>query len=220
MSGRKVGVITTDTARAGGVDQLAAFTKLLKLKLLAVEDTDALADALSVQRGVEQVLIDSAGRNPFDADDMNELGRPAERRRPGAGTGPAGRLRRGGSRRGGSSFRELGARRLLLTRLDMTRRLGSLLAIAYEARLELFRYQRHSAGGGRAEPAQPKSLARLLLPNHVQHARTNSQANGNFLMTDSIHRFSPPTSPSCVATTSLPWRAERAESARPGSRSR
>lgn len=40
-SGRKVGVITTDTARAGGIDQLAAFTKLLKLKLLAVEDTDA-----------------------------------------------------------------------------------------------------------------------------------------------------------------------------------
>ena len=72
MSGRKVGVITTDTARAGGVDQLAAFTKLLKLKLLAVEDTDALADALSVQRGVEQVLIDMG--NPFDPDDMNDLG--------------------------------------------------------------------------------------------------------------------------------------------------
>src|SRR4029453_15948032 len=105
------------------------FTKLLKLKLLAVEDTDALADALSVQRGVEQVLIDSAGRNPFDADDMNDLG-PGLVLPAGCDAAEAAEV--------GSSFRELGARRLLLTRLDMTRRLGSLLAIAYEAPLSFF----------------------------------------------------------------------------------
>ncbi|MFX8968849.1 hypothetical protein ABTN10_19230, partial [Acinetobacter baumannii] len=73
LAGRPVGVITTDTARAGGVDQLQAFTRLLKIRLMAVEDPAALVDALTVQRGVDQVIIDSAGRNPFDPEDMADL---------------------------------------------------------------------------------------------------------------------------------------------------
>jgi flagellar biosynthesis protein FlhF len=180
MSGRKVGVITTDTARAGGVDQLAAFTKLLKLKLLAVEDTDALADALSVQRGVEQVLIDSAGRNPFDADDMNDLGdllnaadlEPVLVLPAGCDAAEAAEV--------GSSFRELGARRLLLTRLDMTRRLGSLLAIAYEARLSFSDVSATPQVAEGLSALNPNSLARLLLPNHAQHATRTAKQTGTF----------------------------------------
>jgi flagellar biosynthesis protein FlhF len=180
LSGRKVGVITTDTARAGGIDQLAAFTKLLKLKLLAVEDTDALADALSVQRGVEQVLIDSAGRNPFDPDDMNDLGdllnaadlEPVLVLPAGCDAAEAAEV--------GSSFRELGARRLLLTRLDMTRRLGSLLAIAYEARLSFSDISATPQVAEGLSPLNSLSLARLLLPNHVQHAARTAKQTGTF----------------------------------------
>ena len=180
MSGRKVGVITTDTARAGGVDQLAAFTKLLKLKLLAVEDTDALADALSVQRGVEQVLIDSAGRNPFDPDDMNELGdllnaadlEPVLVLPACCDAAEAAEV--------GSSFRELGARRLLLTRLDMTRRLGSLLAIAYEARLSFSDISATPQVAEGLSSLNSLSLAQLLLPNHVQHAARTAKQTGTF----------------------------------------
>src|SRR5918994_1864562 len=134
MNGRKVGVITTDTARAGGVDQLAAFTKLLKLKLLAVEDTDALADALSVQRGVEQVLIDSAGRNPFDPDDMNDLGD-------------------------------------LLNAADLEPVL--VLPAGCDA-----------AGSGRPEPPQFIISGTAIASQSRAARRTNSQANGNFFMTD------------------------------------
>jgi flagellar biosynthesis protein FlhF len=180
MSGRKVGVITTDTARAGGVDQLAAFTKLLRLKLLAVEDTEALADALSVQRGVEQVLIDSAGRNPFDPDDMNDLGdllnaadlEPVLVLPAGCDAAEAAEV--------GSSFRELGARRLLLTRLDMTRRLGSLLAIAYEARLSFSDISATPQVAEGLSALNATSLARLLLPNHVQHAARTAKQTGTF----------------------------------------
>ncbi|WP_247881032.1 GTPase [Skermanella sp. TT6] len=180
LGGRKVGVITTDTVRAGGVDQLAAFTKLLKLKLLAVEDTDSLADALGVQRGVEQVLIDSAGRNPFDPDDMNDLGdllnaadlEPVLVLPAGCDAAEAAEV--------GSAFRELGARRLLLTRLDMTRRLGSLLAIAYEARLSFSDISATPQVAEGLSALDAESLARLLLPSSVQHATRSAKQTGTF----------------------------------------
>ena len=191
------------------MDQLAAFTKLLKLKLLAVEDTDALADALSVQRGVEQVLIDNAGRNPFDPDDMNDLGdllnaadlEPVLVLPAGCDAAEAAEV--------GSSFRELGARRLLLTRLDMTRRLGSLLAIAYEARLSFSDISATPQVAEGLELSQRHIFGTSITSKPRAARRTNSQANGNFFMTDD-HRFSPPTLPSCVATTSLRWQVARA----------
>jgi flagellar biosynthesis protein FlhF len=181
IGGRRVGVITTDTARAGGVDQLAAFTKLLKLKLLAVEDTESLADALVVQRGVEQVLIDSAGRNPFDPEDMNELSdllnaadlEPVLVLPAGCDAAEAAEV--------GASFRELGARRLLVTRLDMTRRLGSLLAIAYEARLSFSDISATPQVADGLTPLTPNGLAKLLLPSSsIQHAARTAKQTGTF----------------------------------------
>jgi flagellar biosynthesis protein FlhF len=172
FKGRPVGVITTDTIRAGGVDQLAAFTRLLRLKLLAVEDAMALGDALDVQRGVEQVLIDSAGRNPFDYDDMTDLSDLLEATE----IEPVLVLAAGGDAMEaaeiGAAFRELGARRMLLTRLDMTRRLGSILAVAHEARLSFSDVSVTPRVAEGLTPLNPVALARLLLPSAECSTRT------------------------------------------------
>jgi flagellar biosynthesis protein FlhF len=57
-------VISTDLERAGGLEQLAAFTRLLKLNLVEIEDAHALRDLLAMQKG-NPVMIDTAGGNPF-----------------------------------------------------------------------------------------------------------------------------------------------------------
>ncbi|PWC85232.1 GTPase [Azospirillum sp. TSH100] len=159
-----VGVITTDTVRAGGVDQLAAFTRLMKLKLATVEDPDALAGAFEVHRRTDLVLVDTAGRNPFDADDMQDL-----RAMLSAGEVepvlvlPAG-LDALEAADMAMAFKAVGVRRMLVTRLDMVRRLGSVLAIAARARLSFCDASISSKVAEGLTALNPLALARMMIP--------------------------------------------------------
>ncbi|WP_377810651.1 GTPase [Azospirillum sp. A29] len=159
-----VGVITTDTVRAGGVDQLAAFTRLMKLKLATVEDPDALAGAFEVHRRTDLVLVDTAGRNPFDADDMQDL-----RAMLSAGEVepilvlPAG-LDALEAADMAMAFKAVGVRRMLVTRLDMARRLGSVLAIAARARLSFCDASISSKVAEGLTALNPLALARMMIP--------------------------------------------------------
>ncbi|CAO3357498.1 GTPase [Azospirillum melinis] len=159
-----VGVITTDTVRAGGVDQLAAFTRLMKLKLATVEDPDALAGAFEVHRRTDLVLVDTAGRNPFDAEDMQDL-----RAMLSAGEVepilvlPAG-LDALEAADMALAFKAVGVRRMLVTRLDMARRLGSVLAIAARARLSFCDASISSKVAEGLTALNPLALARMMIP--------------------------------------------------------
>lgn len=167
---RSVGVITTDTVRAGGVDQLAAFTRLMKLKLATVEDPDALAGAFEVNRGTDLVLVDTAGRNPFDPEDMNDL-----KALLAAGEAepvlvlPAG-LDALEAADMAQSFRAIGVRRMLVTRLDMARRLGSLLATASRARLAFCDASVSSKVAEGLTPLNPLAFARMMMPAEEKKA--------------------------------------------------
>ncbi|KAA0592383.1 flagellar biosynthesis protein FlhF [Azospirillum lipoferum] len=171
-----VGVITTDTVRAGGVDQLAAFTRLMKLKLATVEDPDALAGAFEVHRRTDLVLVDTAGRNPFDADDMQDL-----RAMLSAGEVepvlvlPAG-LDAMEAADMALAFKAVGVRRMLVTRLDMTRRLGSVLAIAARARLSFCDASISSKVAEGLTALNPLALARMMIPAEEKAAAAKESA--------------------------------------------
>ncbi len=173
-----VGVITTDTVRAGGVEQLSAFTRLMKLDLLTVEDTAALADALTVHRDVDQVLIDSAGCNPFDRVDVADLRRtlgsldiePVLVLPAGIDTGEAAEI--------GAIFRGVGVRRAVVTRLDMTRRLGAMLGALYEARLDFCDVGTAARVADGLTPLDPIALARLLTPTEGRPAARSPRHTG------------------------------------------
>ncbi|MEI7607906.1 MAG: GTPase [Rhodospirillaceae bacterium] len=168
---RSIGIITTDTVRAGAVEQLSAFTRLMKLKLLTVEDAAALAGALDVNAGADQIVIDTAGSNPFDGADMDELRdmmavTPVE---PvlviPAGIDPVEAAEMG------SIFRSVGVRRVIVTRLDLTRRFGSMLAAVYESRLNFCDVSISPKVAEGLTPLNPLALARLMMPNHERTVR-------------------------------------------------
>ncbi|CAO3434285.1 GTPase [Azospirillum doebereinerae] len=174
---RSVGVITTDTVRAGGVDQLAAFTRLMKLKLATVEDPDALAGAYEVHRRTDLVLVDTAGRNPFNDEDMDDL-----RALLSAGDVepvlvlPAG-LDAMEAADIALAFKALGVRRMLVTRLDMARRLGSLLAIASRARMAFCDASVSSKVAEGLTPLNPLVLARMMIaPGEAAEDKTPQPA--------------------------------------------
>ncbi|HUY69367.1 MAG TPA: GTPase [Alphaproteobacteria bacterium] len=159
---KPVTVVTTDLDRAGGMEQLAAFTRLLKINLLEIEDSHALKDMVAGQKG-NPILIDTAGRNPF-----SEIERQQVHALVAASGGDAvlvmpAALDAGEAIDMAQEFRTLGATRLIATRMEMTRRLGCFLRTAFEARLPLANYSASSKVTEPPQPFNPVALARMIL---------------------------------------------------------
>ncbi len=130
MAGQTPIVVTADGARAGAVEQLAAFTRLLRLTLAVAALPEALSKALRGREPGQMALVDGFGCDPFDeaqAERLHRLIRAADATPvlvlpAGLDAEESAELARG--------FHRLGARHLLPTRLDMARRLGGVLSAA------------------------------------------------------------------------------------------
>jgi len=165
MAKRPVVLISTDTARAGGMAQLAAFGRILGQEILEIEDPHALQDAISIQPPGTLILIDTAGANPFLNEDRAILTSLIKC----AGALPLLVLPADmdalESIDSAKEFISLGAQGLLATRLDMTRRAGGLLRMAYETHLPLCTFSASAQATQAPFPFNPVSLARLILPS-------------------------------------------------------
>ena len=160
-------VITTDSKRAGAVEQLAAFTKLLGIDLVVACHPVTLGRALARRDGAAAVLIDTAGCDPFDPAQSEELAALA-------GTAAAtltlvlpGGMDPGEAADIAEAYAAAGAARLVATRLDLTRRLGGVLAAASAGRLAL---TEAGMGAGAADglvPLTPTFLAQRLMQTRV-----------------------------------------------------
>ena len=160
---KPVTVISTDTERAGGIEQLAAFTRLLKINLLEIEDSHALRDTVQSQKSSHAVLIDTPGRNPF-----NQYERQQVQSFITAAGGDASLVMPAGFDANEAldmvrEFQSVGATRLVVTRLEMTRRLGSLLRVAFESRMPLANFSISSKVTEPPQPFNPVALAKLVL---------------------------------------------------------
>lgn len=130
LAGQRPYVITADGKRAGAAEQLAAFTRLLGLTLIAVDEPLPLARALARRPDCAPVIIDTPGidpANPTDAALLRDLASTAQ----GAlalvlpsGLDPA------DAQELAEGFHRLGTTLLVATRLDLSRRLGGILAAA------------------------------------------------------------------------------------------
>jgi flagellar biosynthesis protein FlhF len=123
-------VITADGRRAGAVEQLAAFTRLLGLGLVAASHPASLRQALAGRKAAAPVLIDAPGLDLFDPAQRAEIADLA-----GAADAaialvlPAGLDPAEAADLAAASI-QAGATLLIATRLDLARRLGGVLAAA------------------------------------------------------------------------------------------
>ena len=166
MAGVPPMVINADGQRAGATEQLAAFTKLLGISLIVACHPLTLGRALTRREPGTPVLVDTPGCDPFDPAQLEQLTTLA------AASGaalvavlPAG-LDPAEAADLAHAFAAAGARQLVATRLDLTRRLGSVLAAA-NAGLAL---TEAGVGPGAADGLQPITpewlAARLLTGAH------------------------------------------------------
>lgn len=156
-------VITTDNKRAGGVEQLSAFTGILGLELKVASSKGDLWQALREYPPSEKVIIDTAGLNPYDSGEIKELRElisigglePVLVAAAGSDVSEAAET--------AGIFASLGARRLIITRADTARRFGGILAAADAGRLAFCNISSTSSIIGEFKPVDAVSLSNLLL---------------------------------------------------------
>jgi flagellar biosynthesis protein FlhF len=179
IAGGKVRLVSADAARAGASGQLAAFATILGVPLHCAADSAALERASRAADPAELLLIDTAGINPYSDEDRGELDRLIA-----AGVAePVLVLPAGGDTvdtvEMARVFAEHGCSRLVVTRLDVARRLGSIVAAAEATRLAFAEAGLSPAVADGLTSFNPVLLARLLLQETARARRPLRENRGN-----------------------------------------
>ncbi|MBY0407296.1 MAG: hypothetical protein K2Q01_06350, partial [Rickettsiales bacterium] len=72
MANKPISVFTCDTKRAGGIEQLQSFTNILNIELQVASTPQELSRKLKHIPASHNLLIDTAGANPYDREEMKE----------------------------------------------------------------------------------------------------------------------------------------------------
>lgn len=176
MDGLKVGVISTDTVRAGGLEQLKSFTNLLQIDLQKADNPKQLAGRINALRGYDQIIIDSSGINPFDTEQVKTLARliGSENIEPylvlpgGIDAEESGEMAR--------VFATIGAHNLIPSRVDISRRLGGILSAAHHGGMEFADASNTPKVADGLFSLNPKNLSKLLMPAAFREERPNTAA--------------------------------------------
>lgn len=131
LNGIKSCIISTDNVRAGANSQLKAFADILETDFSFIKSSRGLFDAVNAAKeNYSLILIDTAGINPFLREEVEKVSLFTEAVKAdmiltmdaGKNTYEAVEI--------ADIFTEIGARWLLPTRMDLTRRIGALLSVA------------------------------------------------------------------------------------------
>ncbi len=191
LNGLNIGVVSADTARAGGVEQLRALTDLMKITLHKAQSPISLRNITeSLDPRSDQVVIDTAGLNPFDTNDVRTLARmmsavdaqPVLVLPAGIDAEEAGEIAR--------VFATLGTEHIMPTRVDTARRLGNLLSAAHQGGLSFCDYSDTTSVAEGLTPMSALALAKLFMPRLYKSSKadivTPSRHDAEVLRTGSM----------------------------------
>jgi flagellar biosynthesis protein FlhF len=172
LAGRAVKLVAADTAGAGAVARLETFGNHLGVEVVTADTTDAVAEAVQME-GDGLTIVDTAGFDPRDANARTAyaaLARFEDAEAIGVLSATSDAEE---TSEIAAALASLGAERLIVTGLDVTRRLGALLAgVAQGAGLAHVTRSPFVAGG--LETLTPLSLSRMLIGVNTGNADRGS----------------------------------------------
>lgn len=163
IEGAAPAVIAADGRRAGAVDQLAAYTRLLGLNLIVAPDIPRLAKAIARRPLDAPTLVDMAGTDPFSEQDGAELTALIEAVGAAAALVLPTGMDAAEAEDVAAAMATRGVQHLLPTRLDVARRLGAVVAASAGGELLL---AEAGIGPGATDglvPVDPATLEAWLL---------------------------------------------------------
>ena len=135
--GRRVAFMSADVGRAGAMDQMRTYADALDTRFWPVEDPEDVRDIMRNERPRDIIVLDTPGVSPFAPADMAAM----RSFRDSIGAEPILVLPASGDmeehKDWALAFREIGARRCIITKFDTSRRVGAAVSAAYEAGLAL-----------------------------------------------------------------------------------
>jgi len=178
MGKRSVNLITADAVRAGAIEQLAAVGRVLGLRLQTANSPNQLAETISTGVPDALTLIDSSGINPYNGADRREISALVAA----AAAEPVLVMPAGGDAVDAVEmariFRDLGCSRMVVTRLDLTQRLGSVLAAAEGAKLAFAEAGVAPEIADGLTPFNPVVLARRLVAQTTLGTQQSTKKRG------------------------------------------
>lgn len=134
----KVGIITLDSFRVGAVEQLQAYTNIMRLPLEVVKKTEELGDAIKRLRDCHYILIDTAGSSQYDIDKIELIGQYQQKLKSNISIEktlvlPA-NIKASDLHEIYLKYAVLGINNLSFSKLDETKSFGSLISFTHKAK--------------------------------------------------------------------------------------
>ena len=131
----KVGIITLDSFRVGAVEQLKAYTNIMRLPLEVVSKPEDLVEALLRLKDCNYILIDTAGSSQYDIDKIEQINKYQNRLKDVSIEKllvlPA-NIKKSDLHEIYNSYSILGINNLIYTKLDETKSFGNIISFAYK----------------------------------------------------------------------------------------
>lgn len=162
--GIRMGLVTVDTYRIAAVEQLRTYAEIIDLPMKVVTSPNEMSRALSDLRGMDLVLIDTAGRSPKDEPRIQELRQLLDEAQVDethlvlSMTSSTKSLEAGVEK-----FAAAGVTSLILTKLDEALGMGGLLSIARRVPLPISYVTTGQDVPDDIETASARRLSRLIL---------------------------------------------------------
>lgn len=180
MSKKNVEIITIDTIKSTGFEQLQNFAKLMKCDVKAADSPEKLAAQLANRpegdKAPDLTIIDSFGVNPFDRNDLENLARfikigkaePVLVMPAGLDPMEAGEI--------AQIFASMGTRLFVPTKLDAVRRFASVLTAAQAGGMTIAAIGNSPIVADQLKPASPLLLGQLLgkIAQHKDFTNSNN----------------------------------------------
>ncbi len=162
LAGADIAIINADLETAGARSRIGAFAKALGVEPYPAGAASGITSAIVAAGAGVVTLIDTSGRAPADADDIDELAEEIEA----AGAGVlvlSAALAPAEAAELAECFAAAGAGALIMTQLDIARRIGALLAAADAGDLLIAGVSLGRKVGDGLIALTAESLARLIL---------------------------------------------------------
>ena len=161
---QRVGLITVDTYRIAAVDQLRTYADIIDLPMEVVSTPREMRAAIARLTHLDLILMDTAGRSPQDDLRIHELKVMLKEAHADevhvvlSSVASTASMKQATER-----FAEIGATALLLTKLDETTGLGSILPVLQNSDLPISYITSGQDVPADIAPADPRQLARAIL---------------------------------------------------------